>query len=246
MRGLLLAALLGGLAPLAYATHPLVSDDPNTQGCGHHQIEVNTDWVTQDENRTRVGTFTYSYGVLDNLDVYANIPRTFTAPTGINDLSLGMKWRYQENDTFSSALKPELLLPTGDETQGLGYGRASARLTAIVAYDAQPWRLLGNAGVSVNRYKLQADRDTLRSIVWRASASAWYALNEQWKLLSDVGVERALDKDRNAYPGFVLAGMMYSPTPHLDFDAGMRFDLRCRACSALSNRQVGVGVAARF
>ncbi len=246
MRGRLLAALLCGLAPMAYATHPLVSDDPNTQGKAHHQIEANTDWTRQDETRTRVGAFTYSYGALDNLDVYVNIPLTFTPPSGINDVSIGAKWRFQENDTLSSALKPELLLPSGDETRGLGFGRASARLTAIVAYDAQPWRLLGNVGVSVNRYKRQADRDLNRSIVWQVSASAWYAFNEQWKLLSDIGVARALDKASQAYPGFVLAGLMYSPTPNLDFDAGMRLGLRCRACSALSDRQVGVGLAVRF
>lgn len=81
-----------------------------------------------------------------------------------------------------------------------------------------------------------------------ASASAWDALNERWKLLSDIGTERARarDKNRNAYPGFVLAGLMYLPTPNLDVDVGMRMNLRCRACSALSNDQVGVGLAARF
>lgn len=246
LRGCLLAALLCGFAPLANATHPLVTDDPNTQGSAHHQIEANTDWATQEAAHAHVGTLTYSYGASDTLDVYVNVPLTFTAPSGLNDLSLGAKWRFLESDAFSAALKPELLLPTGDETKALGYGRAGAKLTAIVDYEARPWRLLGNVGVTVNRYKLPADRETMRNVIWQASASAWYALSEHWKMLSDVGIARAIDKASNALPGFVLAGLMYSPTPNLDLDAGMRVDLRCRTCSALSNRQVGVGLAARF
>ncbi|HJV53266.1 MAG TPA: transporter [Noviherbaspirillum sp.] len=246
MRGCLSALLLCGLAPVAYATHPLVSDDPNTQSGGHHQIEANTDWARQDEVHTHVGALTYSYGAQDNLDLYLNIPLTFTAPSGINDVGVGAKWRFLENETMSSALKPELQLPTGDEARSLGNGRTSARLTAIVAYDAQPWRLLGNLGLSVNRYRLQADRDTRRGIVWHASASLWYSLSDQWKLLSDIGADSDVDKASYKHPGFVLAGVMYSPAPNLDLDAGVRFDLRCSACSALSNRQVGVGVAARF
>lgn len=246
MRNRLLAALFCGFAPLAYAAHPLVTDDPYTQGDGGQQVEANTDWATQDDTHKHIGSFTYTYGVADNLDVFINVPMTFTTPSGINDLSLGAKWRILDTNGFSAAIKPELLLPTGDETKMLGTGRENGKLTGIVAYDAQPWRVFGNLGISINRYKLQADQDANRSVTWSASASVWYSLNEQWKLLGDIGIARNIEKASNSYPGFLIAGAMYSPTPNLDLDVGVRFGQQCSTCSVQANRQVGVGLAARF
>src|SRR5262249_49813742 len=154
-------------------------------GSGNHQIEINTDWGRLGGVDAQVASFTYTYGATNDLDVFASLPATLNTPSGVNDLSLGVKWRIPHSDGLVFAVKPELLLPTGDEPKALGNGRPGIRLTTVAAYGAAPWRLSGNIAVASYRYGLQADRDANRNVVWRASASAWYLPNNQWKLVGD-------------------------------------------------------------
>jgi len=246
MRTLLFAALLWMIAPLVFGAHPLVTDDPGTQGRGNQQIEANTDWARQRDASAHIGSFTYTYGALDTLDVFLSAPQAFNAPSGLEDMSLGAKWRFHESETLSLAIEPQLFLPTGDETKSLGNGKTSMALTGILAYDTAPWRLLGNLALLVNRYKLQADRDANHSVIWRTSMSIWRILNHEWKLVSDMGIQRSVEKAADSNPGFLLAGFIYSPTPHLDLDAGVKFGLQCGACTAVPKRQGGVGLTVRF
>lgn len=247
MRSNLLALLLSGLlGQSAYAAHPLVTDDTNTQDQGNSQIEANTDRVRQTGGYSSVGTLTYSYGATGNLDVYVNTPMTFSSPSDINDAALGVKWRFIETDVASMALKSELLLPTGNENKDLGNGRTSMSMTLIGSYDAAPWTLHGNLAVTFNRYALQSQRDENRSLVWRMSAAAWYALNEKWRLVTDIGIARNIEKNSDAHPGYLVLGAIYSPRDNLDLDAGWRMGLGCGECAAQIKRQFGVGLTWRF
>jgi hypothetical protein len=231
---------------LVHGAHPLVSEDPDTQGDGGHQLEINTDWLRQQSAGRRIASLTYTYGASDTLDLYLSVPTTLGSPSGMNDVSAGVKWRFMDLDTYSFALKPELSLPTGDEMKSLGNGRASGTLTGVIAYDAKPWRLMANLGASINRYKLQSDRDANRSTTWRASASVWYAHGDRLMLVADTGIERDIDRKIESLPAFALVGAIYSPNPQLDLDAGIRFGLNCGQCSSQPRRQVGVGLTCRF
>lgn len=150
---------------LAYGTHPLNTDDPGTQDSGNHQIELNTDRLRQHGAHTNVGAVTYTYGATRALDVALNLPGTLSSPSGINDVTAALKWRFFENDTVSYALRADWILPSGTASKGLGNGKAGTALTGIGSTVIGAWQLLGNAGATLNRYALQADRDTKRMLV---------------------------------------------------------------------------------
>jgi hypothetical protein len=229
-----------------HAAHPLITDDTGTQDKGHYQIETNTDRAMHDGITTHVGAFSYTAGLLTNLDIFVNAPISFSAPARINDISLGAKWRLFEAGAASIALKPELLLPTGDQNKGLGNGLASVALTMIGSYDAAPWFLHGNLWLARNRFALQADREANRRSLWRVSAAAWYAISEQTKLVLDAGIDRNWDKQSEANPAYVLAGVIYSPITSVDIDAGVKFGLGCNSCNNKIGHQAGIGLTWRF
>jgi opacity protein-like surface antigen len=228
----------------AFAAHPLVTDDAGVQGEGRHQIEANTDWSKQAGEAGHVGAFTYTYGVTDKLDLFANLPLTFqsTEGSGVGDYSLGAKWRYYDQDGLALAFKPEVFLPSGDTEKSLGNGKSGLGLTAIASYEIGSWTLHGNAGLNYNRYTRDSDDAAKRKLVWRTSAAVWYALNEQWRLVADTGVMQNVDRGNRTWPAYGLVGVIWSPNDTVDLDIGAKFGLN----KAEVTRQLGVGVTLHF
>ncbi|MEO6920190.1 MAG: transporter [Collimonas sp.] len=238
----------------AHANHPLVTDDTNTQDSGHQQLELNTDWLRQDDTHSHIVNFTYSYGLLKNLDIYVNPPATLSDPSGINDIALGVKWRLLEKGDFSLGVKPEITFPSGDPDRGLGHGATSMSLILISSYQSGDWAFSGNLAAYYNRFRLPGDQQANRTVQWRLSGYALYELSPKWSVAVDAGIlsntERASDTSGDLHsssnPGYILTGAVYSPTPNLDLDLGLKFGIGCGACAAQTHRQVGVGVTWRF
>lgn len=228
----------------AYAAHPLVTDDTGVQGDGRHQIEANTDWSHQAGRAAHVAAFTYTYGVTDTLDLFANVPLTFQSKdgAGVGDYSLGAKWRYYDEEGLSLAFKPEFFMPSGNEEKSLGNGRNSLGLTMIASYETGPWTLHGNAGLNYNRYQLGSDDQSKRKLVWRASTASWYALNEQVKLVADTGVAQNQERANRTWPAYALLGVIWSPNQTVDLDLGVKFGLN----KAEVTRQIGLGVTLHY
>ncbi len=231
---------------LAYGAHPLNTDDPGTQDSGNHQIELNTDQLRQGSTHTDVGALTYTYGVMRTLDVALTLPGTFSSPSGINDVTAAMKWRFFDNDAGSYALRADWILPSGTAAKGLGNGKAGMALTGIASKVIGAWQLLGNAGATLNRYALPADHDAKRTLVWSASVAALYTINPSWKIVADTGVSQNSSRIENGAPGYILTGVIISPNPKFDIDAGIRFGIGCQACAVQVARQVGAGLTWRF
>ncbi len=239
-----LTALLLAASHPAFAAHPLNTDDAGVQGAGGIQLEMNTDWSKQSGEAGHVGAMTFTYGVTDKLDLFFNLPQTFQSPngTGVGDVSVGAKWRYYEADGLALALKPELFMPSGEESKGLGSGRNGLGLTGIASYETGPWTLHGNLGLRYSPYKLETDQETKRKTIWRASAAVWYGVNEQWRLVADTGVAQNQDASSRTLPSYALVGAIWSPNKTVDIDAGAKFGLN----KAEVTRQFGVGVTLHF
>lgn len=232
--------------PSSWSAHPLVSEDTGTQGPGGNQIEVNADWVRNASGKTRLAAFTYTRGVTDNLDLIANLPRTWGAPTGehtgFNDVSLGTKWRFFDNEGFSLGIKPEWVAPSADENRGLGNGKSSFALTFMAQAEFEDLVLLFNIGSAKNSFKLQADRDTKRGTVNRISTAALYRLPGSSTVIADIGQADAEDRSEARKSKFYVLGVIHGINKNIDLDLGYKKGIT----TVEVDRQWGAGLTWRF
>lgn len=237
--------------PLAFGAHPFITDDTGTQGAGNWQLELQAERGTfdrtanvggvpvQQESRVTVFTPVLTYGVLDNLDVALGLNRAKQRTTengvvveessGTADSTLEMKWRFYEAGALSLALKPSLLLPTGDENRGLGTGKVSWGVNFIATYEAKPWTFNGNVAYSDVHYKLPQDTEDNRADLWRVSGGLAYEVREGLRLVGEVGVRTNASRSDPYLTGsngqFAMLGAIYSPTDKIDLDVGFRKNL---------------------
>jgi hypothetical protein len=241
--GVMAPLLMLGAMQQAMAAHPLVTDDTGTQGTGNSQLEINSDHaVERNGSGQTAGVVTYSYGLIPNLDLFVDQPMTVSAPRGINDTSLGLKWRFFENEGTSIGLKSSLSMANANDDKGFGSGRHNFSVALLVAHETGPWALYYNLGTATNRFKSQDMQDANRRMLWRTSAAATYALTPKVKLAGDIGIARNPEVDSSQNPAYALTGVIYSPHKDVDLDAGIKFGLN----NAEIKRQFGAGVTIRF
>jgi hypothetical protein len=234
-----------------WAAHPFITDDTGTQGAGNWQLELQAERGQLDytadtgagpvEQSRKITVFTpvLTYGLLENLDLALGLNHVRQRVTengvvtedanGMADSTLELKWRFYDEDGFSLALKPGLLLPTGDENRGLGTGKPSWGVNFIATYEAKPWTFSGNVAYSYVRYKLQQDADENRADLWRVSGGLAYAVRDDLRLVGEVGVRTNASRNDPNLPGsngqFAMLGAIYSPTGKIDLDIGFRKSL---------------------
>jgi len=231
-----------------YAAHPFITDDSGTQGAGNWQLELLGERDRNARTADPGGGAVYqarkvsvldpvlTYGVLDTLDIAFGLNRLSQRTTengvvtddanGTGDSSLELKWRFYEANGFSLALKPGLVLPTGDETRGLGTGKLSWGVDFIVTQEAKPWTFLADLAYAHARFELPADAEANRSDLWRLSGALGYSVSEEVRLVGEIGARTNPAKDDPFLPGktgyFGMLGFIYSPTDKIDLDLGVR------------------------
>lgn len=245
---------------LAFAAHPLITDDTGTQGKGKFQVEVNSEFtydkktsegVTVKETGGEIATI-ISAGVMDHMDIVVSLPYQWVKVRedgeitsdveGISDISLEIKWRFFEKDGLSFALKPGITLPTGNEKKSLGNGRPSYGLTFITTKEIEPWAIHLNLGYTRNEYKLQEDKDANRKDIWHVSLAGEVEVIKNLKAVTNIGIERNSDKKSNKHPAFILGGIIYSISENLDIDLGIKRGLNKQE----TDNVILVGIALRF
>jgi hypothetical protein len=227
----------------AMAAHPLVTDDTGTQGAGNNQLEINSDHVTARNGESQnVGDVTYTRGLMDTVDVFADQPLSVSAPRGIGDTSLGLKWRFLEDGNTSMAFKPSVSMANANEEKGFGSGRNNLTALLILSQNFGAWDFHYNLGLETNRFKSPDMQSVNRRSLWQASAAATYAVTPTLKAVADIGVKRNADVGEKKNPAYALTGLIYSPTKLVDLDAGIRFGLN----EASIRNQVGAGLTFHF
>ncbi|MCL5238768.1 MAG: transporter [Nitrospirae bacterium] len=218
---------------LAFAAHPLITDDTGTQGKGKCQLELNGEYGHENENgivesTTNIAT-ALTYGIVDNIDVVLGIPYQYirirdsestARHDGISDVSIDLKWRFYEKDGLSFALKPGITLPTGDDERGLGAGRTTYGLYFITTREMKPWAFHLNLGYRRNENKLNQRKD-----IWHASLAGETGVAKDLKAVVNIGVERNPGEETTTHPAFILGGFIYSLNEQLDIDAGVKAGL---------------------
>ena len=247
--GALLFILSVGALPVAgRAAPPYLTDDAGTQGRGNWQLELTGEYVHHDRTATvggvpvnQVRNVTVlgpvlTYGIADDIDLALGASRLRDRITengvvaqdteGTGDSTIEVKWRVYERDGLSLAVKPGLLLPTGDESKGLGTGRVSWGINGILTYETGPWTWLANLTYAEARFKRPEDAETNHRHLWRLSGGLGYRLNETLKLAAEVGIRTNPARDDPFLPGnnghFVTLGAIFSPTENIDLALGLR------------------------
>ncbi|NTV02207.1 MAG: transporter [Chlorobiaceae bacterium] len=226
----------------AFAAMPLVTDDTGTQGKGRLQIEFGweshrdksvSDGVTSRETGGS-STATVSYGISDSIDLVAGMPWAWkrsetdgeaaTDEHGIADLPVQLKWRLveMEEGKFSLALKPGLILPTGNEGKGLGNGRVSGGVLLIATHRGALGATHVNLGYTRNGYSLESVRSATRADIWHASLAGELNVADSLRAVADIGIETGKAKGSPADPAYLLGGLIYSPSDRLDLDFGIK------------------------
>lgn len=246
----LLGVALLAAAGAAQAAHPLITDDSGTQGTGHWQLEANTDHTRV---RDRAAGFTawerevnaaLTYGLTETLDIAVNLPWQRLSATGephasgVGDTTVLAKWRLHKNEAqgFSLALRPEVTLPSGSASKGLGNGRATAALTLISTLERGDWTWLANAGLAWNDNRA-GDRKSL----WALSTAVLYAVTPQLSLAADVGIARAADPAER-HEKYGLLGAIWHVNDDVDLDLGWRRSLGAHPAA----HTLGAGVTVRW
>jgi len=231
-----------------WAAHPFITDDTGTQGKGDWQLELQYDYGRNDAtadagagpvrqvSKATVFTTVLTYGLLKNLDWavglnYLNQRVTENGvgtenSSGMADSTIDLKWRFYDADGLSFAVKPAVLLATGDENKGLGSGKTSWGVNFITTYEVKPWSFSGNVAYSHLRYQQSQDDAVNRSDLWRVSGGVSYSVREDLRLVGEAGVRTNPAKNDAFLQGstgrFAMAGLIYSPTDKIDLDIGYR------------------------
>jgi hypothetical protein len=237
-----------------FAAHPLITDDTGTQSKGKFQLEATGTWLTDQEETDGEGVreigslaaLVFAAGVSETLDLMVGVPYVWTETkeagqttreNGISDTVIEAKWRFYEKEKFSMAIKPGILLPTGDEDKGLGTGHIGYTAFLISTVETKPWAFDANIG-----YLYLENRHQERVNLWFASLATRFAVSEQWTIVGEIGATRNADTEDSSHPAFAQAGFIYSPSDDLDLSLGFLAGLN----DAEVDQSIRAGVTIRF
>jgi Putative MetA-pathway of phenol degradation len=148
--------VIGFLTTIAsiQAGPPFVTEDPEPPPPGGW--EINVPFIlerTPGETDMNTPLFDLNYG-LPNIQLKLEIPVETIhddgdgTASGPGDLLLGVKWRFLNNERsqFQLGTYPQLLVPTGDHTRGLGQGGSAFVFPLLAQKNWEKWTLYGNVG----------------------------------------------------------------------------------------------------
>lgn len=227
------------LSSNAFAAYPLFTDDAGTTGSMKFQVETSAEFGWDKENEHGL-TETSSYqrlnvavtaGILDTLDLSACYPYTWQKiedssgnrldNSGLNDLSLALKWRFLEIGPVSLAIKPAITFPSGNRDRSLGAGQAAYGATLISTVEFKPLTIHGNIGYTRQKYT-DADKDGSRENLWNVSLAGTVEIMKGLQVVVEVGAASDPDKSGTTWPAFMAGGLIYAAGDHLDLSLGVK------------------------
>lgn len=211
---------------VAYAAHPLISEDTGTQGAGHTELELGTSFTRVDGGHVFEFDPQLSYGLRDDLDAILR-PSLFhlSGPAadeagrhgGFGSTALDAKWRIASSDAISAGTRFGVDLPTS--SSGLGPQRVGWHALAMVTYDQSG--TMATANIAYTR--LSGEDAELRRNLWRVSAAVVRNVREDVRLLADVATSRPEERDSGRWRAVALVGAIAHIPPGVDVDVGYQF-----------------------
>lgn len=142
-----------------WAGPPFTTDDPETVGYRHWEIDVVTQGL-KDKNETS-GTapqVEINYGLLPNADLHMIVLFSYVSSEkgsrnyGLGDIELGVKYQFVQERGWLPMVGISLLaeVPTGNHGRGLGNGRVRVFSPVWLQKSWEPWTTYGGGGYWYN------------------------------------------------------------------------------------------------
>jgi hypothetical protein len=237
-RFILISALTLAASSTSFAFFPLISDDTGTQGAGGNQLELDYLFQRQTNGAVQIageaigeentsGNFlltTYTRGLTDNIDIFFGASRQLSQISGWNNTEIGLKWVFagDPSEGWSFAAKPRVILPVTKSMQnsGLGNAQTNGGLTLIGSYLTDGAELHVNAGYVSNRISGSTEGDSQRTNLWSMSVAPVLAIDEQWKLALDFGLQTNPDQN-SQYIALAEIAVVYAPVKNVQLGLGV-------------------------
>jgi len=230
-------------AVTAQAAHPSQTEDTGTQGAGNIELENGLSWSRAGDVKSFAYQPQVSYGSTPTFDLIVQPSwrrirdgREATAQ-GFGDTNLDGKWRFFGGAPLSFAVRAGVTIATSQRDLGIPRGETAAHAVLVTTYDAAPFTVHGNLGLTQN-----PGGTGERRRIGRVSAALMWAANEELMLTVDGGTGSNADPARSSWPATLLVGAIYTIRPGLDIDIGYQSSVR----TSITTREWLAGITYRF
>jgi len=218
----LLAATLA-FAGSALAAHPMLTEDPYTQGTGHFELELGQAFAQGDPLQGGRGTEfgpQLTSGAAPALDLIVRTTWLTQAPadspstSGWGDSMLDFKWRFYDAAPLALAVRAGADIPTGDAARGLGAGTAGFHVIAVAGWQ------LERVNVNVNAAYIRVRQTGMRADIPVFSAAVVGPNASPWRTFIEATASANPDPQNAQWPAVARTGLIATVTTWLDLDIG--------------------------
>ncbi len=216
----------------------LYTDDTETQGALKYSVDIYGQFGRSHINATTTNDQLLEAdiyaGIFDSVDLVVGIPfywkqsrdnlHTTYDNGGITDITLDLKWRFLEQGPISFAIKPGLVLPTGDHSQELGMDRPGYGCMFISTANFKPLTIHANLAY-LYQNMLESDHPYNRSDSWKLALGAVYDFTDTLRLKSEIVTGTNPSQSSSVWPTFMTAQAEYDLNSHLSVNGGLRWGL---------------------
>ena len=197
---IVLAVTMTPRALIAQAGPPLLTDDPDTPGTNHWEINIAA-LVSQNRTERLWATplLDINYGLGERLQLKAEIPWLLlqsrqggNTQSGPGSINLGVKWRFldRRQHTFAMSTYPQLEFRTSAASvrKGLVEPGSELRLPIEMSRELALMTVVGEVGYQI----VQREKDE-----WIYGLAVAHEINERFELLGEIHGESKRDLTEN-------------------------------------------------
>lgn len=206
--------------------HPLLTDKAETVAPKAFEAETAVEYAKGPFGKVFTLQETVTAGIIPKLDAYLVLPFKSVkvdgsrSESGLGDFLVGAKWNFGHIEQVQLSVKPELLLPVGDEDEGLGHGKVGIGATLIASTE-----LSNKIGIDANIGLKHQDQKHIESYnEFNLSVAAKYNETEKLKAVSELALVTTDETGVDAR-AYLTVGGVYEAQKNLDLDLGLRLGL---------------------
>jgi hypothetical protein len=170
---------------------------------------------------------TVTVGVIPKVDAYITVPFKSGGPdggkteSGLSDITVAAKWNFIKAGPAELAIRPTVVLPTGDDKKGLGAGKSS--FGAVLAASGELDKQIGYQGNVGVMHQLAPEGGKAYN-TWLFGAAGTFAASKELKAVGEIAFSKP-DYDGSKLATKLTAGAVYSVKNNIDVDGGINYNI---------------------